>query len=59
MDDLKVYGKNENQVDTLVQTVRVVSSDIGMEFEISKCAILVMKKGKIVSCEGVTLPNDL
>ena len=58
MDDLKVYGKNENQVDTLVQTVRVVSSDMGMEFGISKCAMLVMKKGKIVSCEGITLPND-
>ena len=39
-DDVKVYGKNENQVDTLVQTVRVVSSDIYMEFGIAKCSVV-------------------
>ena len=45
-------------MDALVQTVRVVSSDMGMEFGICKCAMLVMKKGKRASCEGVTLPDD-
>ena len=29
MDDLKLYGKNKRQVDTLVHTVRVFSDDIG------------------------------
>ena len=33
---------------SLVQTVRVFSEDIGMEFGIEKCAMLVMEKGKIV-----------
>ena len=28
MNDLKLYGKNEKQVDTLINTVRVFSSDI-------------------------------
>ena len=46
MDDLKLYGKNEKQVDTLVNTVRVFSKDIGMKFQISKCAVLIMKRGK-------------
>ena len=40
MDDLKLYGKNEKQIDTLVNTVQVLSNDIRMEFGISKCAIL-------------------
>ena len=34
-------------MDSLVQTVCVFSEDIGMEFGIEKCAMLVMEKGKI------------
>ena len=45
MDDLKVSKKNVKQVDTLVQTVRVVSKDMCIQFDISKCAMLVMRKG--------------
>ena len=57
MDDLKLYGKNENQIDTLVQSVRVMCDDIRMEFGVSKCASLVLKKGKLVHSEGISLPN--
>ena len=32
MDDLKLYGKNMKQLDTLINTVRIFSSDIGMIF---------------------------
>ena len=35
-------------MDSLLQTVRVFSEDVGMEFGIEKCVMLVMKKGKIV-----------
>ena len=31
MDDLKFYGKNEKQVDTLVNTVLIFSKDNGTE----------------------------
>ena len=48
MDDLKLYIQSEKGLDSLVQTVRVFSKDIGMEFGIEKCAMLVMEKGKIV-----------
>ena len=41
MDDLKLYGKN-----TMVYTVLIFSKDIGVEFGISKCAVLFMKQGK-------------
>ena len=57
MDDLKLYGKSERQVDTLVNTVRVVSQDIGMEFGINKCAVLNTKRGKFHNCEGIKLPD--
>ena len=57
MDDLKVFGKNEKQLDTLINTVRIFSNDIGMEFGISKCAVLVMKRGKLSRSEGLELPT--
>ena len=59
MDDLKVYGKNQNQVDTLVQTIRVVTTDMQMEFGINKCAMLIMKRGRLTHSEGITLPDNL
>ena len=58
MDDLKLYGKSEKQVDTLLNTVRVFSQDIGMQFGINKCAVLVLKRGKVVRCEGIEMPNN-
>ena len=57
MDDLKLYTKIEEQTNTLVRTVYVFSTDIGMEFGIKKCGILTMKRGKIVKSEGIKLPD--
>ena len=57
MDDLKLYSRSEKGLDSLVQTVRVFSEDIGMEFGIEKCAMLVMEKGKIVKPVGIELPD--
>ena len=44
-------------MDSLVQTVRVFSEDIGIEFGIEKCAMLVMEKGKIVKSVRIELPD--
>ena len=57
MDDLKLYSQNEKGLDSLVQTVCVFSEDIGMEFGIEKCAMLVLEKGKIVKSVGIELPG--
>ena len=46
MDDIKLFAKNEKELETLIHTVRIYSRDIGMEFGIEKCAMLVMKSGK-------------
>ena len=48
MDDLKLYSRRERGLDSLVQIVHVFSEDIGMEFDIEKCAMLAIEKGKIV-----------
>ena len=57
MDDLKLYSRSEKKSDSLVETVRAFSEDIGMEFGIEKCAMLVMEKGKIVKSVGIELPD--
>ena len=57
MDDLKLYSRSEKGLDSLVQTVRVFSKDIGMEFGIEKCAMLEMEKGKIVKSVDIELPH--
>ena len=46
MDDLKLYAKSEQQLDSLVQTIRSFSKDIGMQFGIDKCALIMLKRGK-------------
>ena len=57
MDDLKLYVKNEKGLDSLVQTVRIFSDDIGMEFGIDTCATLVLKRGKLTKFDGISLPD--
>ena len=57
MDDLKLYSRSEKGWDSLVQTVRVFSKDIGLEFGVEKCAILVEEKGKVVKSVGIELPD--
>ena len=57
MDDLKLYSRSKKGLDSLVQKVHVFSEDIGMEFGIEKCAMLVMKRGKIVKSAGIELTD--
>ena len=46
MDDLKLYGKSKNELESLVQTVRIFTGNIKMRFGIQKCATIVMKRGR-------------
>ena len=57
MDDIKLFAKNERELETLIHAVRIHSQDIGMEFGIEKSAMLVMKSGKRHMTDGMELPN--
>ena len=46
MNYIKLFAKNEKELETLINSVRIYSQDIGMEFGIENCAMLVMKSGK-------------
>ena len=55
MDDLKIFAKSECEVNGLVSTVQILNNDTEMEFEIRNCGALVLKRGKVVSSEGVEI----
>ncbi len=46
IDDTKRFAKNEKELETLIQVVRIYSQDLGMEFSIEKCAVLIMRSEK-------------
>ena len=50
--------KNEKELETQILAVRIYIQDIGMEFGIEKCAMLVMKSGKRHTTDGIELPNQ-
>ena len=57
MDDLKLYGKNDKEIDSLTNTVRIFSADINMKFGLSKCAKVTINKGKMETSDVIKLPN--
>ena len=46
MDDIKIFVKNKNELESLTQIARIFSLDIGMELRMKKSTILIMNKGK-------------
>ena len=56
--DIKLFAKNEKELETLIHAVRIYSQDIGMEFGIEKCAVLVIKSGKRHLTDGMELPSQ-
>eukprot|EP00795_Rhopilema_esculentum_P006840 gene6840-biopygen8293 len=57
MDDLKLFAKNENEIDSLTSTVNLISQDIGMEFGIKKCGVVTLRRGKLTGSAGIELVN--
>ena len=55
MDDLKLYDKTMQELYSLVQTARIFSRNIRMQFEVAKCAMLEMKRRKVVQSEEIEL----
>ena len=58
MDDIKLLSNNEKELEKLIQTVRIYSQDIGLEFGIERCTMQVIKSGKRHMTVGVELPSS-
>ena len=57
MDDIKLFAKNEKELETLIHAVGIYSQDIGVEFGIEKCVQLVMKSSQRPLTVGMEWPN--
>ena len=57
MCNIKLFGRGTKEIYTLVQTVRIISGDIRMEFVIEKCALINIQRGKVTRNEGMQLPD--
>ena len=57
MDDMNLYAKNEQYIDSLIHLTQAFSSDIGMIFGMAKCGRLIVNRGKVKSTCGISLPQ--
>ena len=57
MEDLKLCGKTECKLQSLIHTVWIMLKDIGMEFGVDKCNTVRIKKGKICDMEDIEIRN--
>ena len=58
MDDLKLYGKNDYELEGLLRTVKKFSDDIGMTFGLDKCTRGTFIRGKLKSTSSTVLDID-
>ena len=58
MDDLKLYEKNDKELDRLLCTVKKFSGDTGMEFGLDKCAKATFIRGRLTSTSQIKLNED-
>ena len=47
-----------NELESLLNTIQIFSTDISVEFSLKKCATLTIHKGKTTHTEGLTLSNN-
>ena len=59
MDDLKLCGKSTAELESLLNTVRIFSTEISIEFGLEKCATLAITKGKVTETQSMNLPNNI
>ena len=57
MDDMKLYWNSEKEAERVTNTTRIFLKEIAMEFDISNCAHVTMKAGKLVSVGGMELSS--
>ena len=60
MDDLNLFAKSNDQIDSLVNKVYTLSEDTGMELATRKYRVLVLKRGKVdkAKSRGLNLHSE-
>ena len=56
MDDIKLYTKNERDIDLLIHLTRIYSEDTGIHFRLEKWGGMITRRGKVIKTDGLELP---
>lgn len=54
---MKPFGKSEEEINKLLSTVQLLSEEIGMDYKIEKCGVLITKGGKTGCTGGIWVMN--
>ena len=49
MDDLKLLGRNKNELKNEMKIVQTFSKDMNMNFDLERCARICLKRGSVQS----------
>ena len=55
---MKLYTKDDSELDGLLRIVKGFSDNIGMEFGLSKCTKAIFKRGKLEKSDHVQLDEE-
>ena len=55
----KLLSKRERGLDSLINTVKIFTADITMEFGKENCAVLGIKRGTKIKSDGIVLPDTV
>ena len=58
MNGVKLHDVNRDQLESLVQTVRILTEDIETSFELDKCEVLEMIRGRKVNSKEIEPRGD-
>ena len=58
MDDLKLFAKDDKDLEGMLLTVKKFSDDIGMTFGLDKCAKATFKRGKLTQTTSLELDRS-
>ena len=64
INDIKLFGKNEKELENLIQIIKIYNQNIGMEFAIEKCDIQknvngeITKRIKLANQERIRTPGE-
>ena len=58
MDDLKLFAKDDNDLEGLLQTVKMFSDNIGMSFGLDESAKATFKRGKLTETISAELDRN-
>lgn len=54
---MKPFGKSEEEINKLLSTVQLLSEEIGRDYKIEKCGVLITKGGKTGCTGGIWVMN--